>query len=106
MKELLKAMAPMSNAKEIEKHRDVLLDSIQHGALCTSGRCYCEFERRRKSVERLCDLAMRGNERTYGAHELLRKIRSWLWLHHPTSRQWEGASRTFAKEIDAILGDR
>lgn len=106
MRDLLKTMTPKDHAEEIASHRDLLLDSIQHSPLCSSSRCYCEFDKRRKSVERLCDLSMKGNDRTYGVHELLREIRSWLWLHHPTPKQWEQASRSFALAITSLLGDK
>lgn len=38
--------------------------------------------------------------------ELLQQIRSWLWLPHPTSRQWEQSSGFYAKAITSRLGDR
>lgn len=85
--------------EEIDGLRDLLLDSIGHSPLCTSSHCYCEFDKRKKAVDRLCNLASDKGS-------LLKDIRSWLWLHHPTSRQWEQSSAFFAKAITSFLGDK
>ena len=40
------------------------------------------------------------------AEGLLKEIRSWLWLHRPTERQWEGVSSRFSKAITKFLDEK
>ena len=63
----LEAFGPKDHSKEISSLRDALMDSIEHSPLCAHAskgatRCYCEYEKRCTAVERLAELAARGNQ--------------------------------------------